>query len=133
MAVKKNHQSKQPLAGHLTLGRRGEALAADYLTKIGFKILERNLRTRYGEIDLVCLDRQIIVFVEVKTRSSSSYAAPREAVNLEKRRHLSKAALWFISQKAWEDRSARFDVVEISFDRPQAEINHLTNAFDLVI
>ena len=128
----KKRKSKQALAGHLALGRRGEALAADYLTRIGFKVLDRNLRTRYGEIDLVCLDREIVVFVEIKTRTSSEFGAPREAVNLEKRRRLSRAALWFITQKAWDDRSARFDVVEVSFDLPQAEINHVTDAFDLV-
>src|SRR6266446_6198986 len=77
-------------AGHLRLGARGEELAARYLRRHGFKILYRNFRGRQGgEIDLVCRDRDTLVFVEVKTRTSEDFGRPLEAVNRPKQRRIS--------------------------------------------
>ena len=117
-----------------SLGDRGEDLAARYLRRKGYKVLCRGLRNRLGEIDLVCRDRQTIVFVEVKTRSSDAAGQPFEAVDRDKQRRLTRAALAFLKQKGWLRRRARFDVVSILLgdetDKP--EIRHFVNAFEAV-
>ena len=66
------------------LGRAGEKLAVDFLKKKGFKILKTNYKTVVGEIDIIAQDREYIVFIEVKTRSSDNYGLPREAVDRKK-------------------------------------------------
>ena len=71
----------------LSLGTWGENFAASYLRKQGLKILQRNLRTPVGEIDIVARDRKALVFVEVKTRQSRQYGTPQEAVGAHKQRH----------------------------------------------
>lgn len=129
---KKPKQEKAPETGnHLALGRQGEDLAAKYLTGQGLKVLERNVRTPFGEIDIICREKKTIVFVEVKARSSTAFGRPGDAVGPEKQRRLSRAALAYLSEKAWEDRPARFDVLAVSLDGPRPRIDHLADAFDL--
>ena len=72
------------MKGHLAVGRNGEDLAAGFLKKRGLKVVERNHRTPFGEIDLICLDRKIVVFVEVKTRTGNAYGRPSDAVGRSK-------------------------------------------------
>src|SRR5947209_7314149 len=76
--------AKRPL--HLRIGRRGEEAAAEQLKAAGYRILARNYRCPSGEIDLVAEERGVLVFVEVKTRSSAAYGSPRDAVTPAKRR-----------------------------------------------
>ena len=121
------------MSRHLGVGRRGEDLAADYLQRRGFKVLERNYRTKFGEVDLICLNRETVVFVEVKSRSSGAFGAPDEAVHRDKRRRLSKAALDYLARRSWENRRARFDVVSIRLDGPEPEVRHLEDALDLIL
>jgi len=116
---------------HLVTGRKGEDLAASYLKKKGLSLIEKNVTTPYGEIDLVCLEKEVIVFVEVKTRAGSSYGGPRAAVNIDKRRKISRSALFFLSSRGWEERPARFDVLGVILDGPEARFDHLVDAFDL--
>lgn len=120
------------MSRHLAVGRQGEDLAAEYLAKQGYRLVERNVRTRYGEIDIILLDGEVVVFVEVKARSSEAFGPPSDAVGPEKMRRLSRAAQSFLAQKAWEDRLARFDVVSINFDGPNSRLEHIADAFDLV-
>lgn len=96
-------------------GRRGEEEAARYLESRGYKILERNFRTRWGEIDLVARDRSTVVFVEVKTRSSTGFARPEESVTHAKQEHMRRAAgLWLSDHYPNDIPQCRFDVVSVT-------------------
>lgn len=117
----------------MTIGERGELRAAEYLQNKGFYILERNYRTRRGEIDLICADDRYLVFVEVKTRSSTSFGMPCEAVTSVKQRKLVLAAQQWLYNHPTE-LQPRFDVVEIlvSPDRSTCRIRHIPDAFEVV-
>jgi uncharacterized protein (TIGR00252 family) len=82
---------------HLAVGNSGEDLAARFLKGLNYRILERNVRNAWGEIDLVAQDRKTIVFVEVKTRSTGLFGGPRAAVNADKQRRMSRAAQAYLS------------------------------------
>ncbi|MEW6264717.1 MAG: YraN family protein [Thermodesulfobacteriota bacterium] len=118
--------------GRRDIGRRGEEAAAVFLRQRGLKILERNFRTRYGEIDLICLDGPRVVFVEVKTRTSHAFGPGSEAVNRVKQRRLSKAAQHYLLSRRWQDKPARFDVLSINLVRGEPHLEYLMDAFDLV-
>lgn len=116
----------------LSLGRSGEEKAAKFLKRLGFKILRRNYRCRLGEIDIIAKDRNELVFVEVKTRSSASHGLPAQAVNKRKQGQIIKAAQTFLMETSLHDHPARFDVVAIQVGREEkTEINHIRNAFEL--
>ena len=113
------------------LGREGEGIAERYLKKQGFTLLERNYRCPLGELDLIALDRKVLVFVEVKTRTSDSSGSPLESVDRRKQRQIIKTALYFLSQKRLHDRDARFDVVGISYVGGKPVVEHIRNAFEV--
>ncbi len=95
-------------------GGEFEKLAADFLIKHGYKILERNFRCRMGEIDIVAMDGHVLVFIEVKYRSSMKYGGPMPAVNLKKQQTISKVALYYlIVHELNMSTACRFDVVGI--------------------
>jgi len=121
------------MSSHLAFGQQGEELAASYLKKRGLFLIDRNVHTPYGEIDLVFLDGDVVVFTEVKTRSASSFGGPWAAVGPEKRKRLSRAALAFLNKKGWQDRAARFDIVGIVFEDAKPRFDHLADAFDLAM
>jgi putative endonuclease len=112
------------------LGREGEDLAARFLMKQGYRILERNYRTRSGEIDLVALHDGIVVFVEVKTRTSDAFGAPELAVTPRKQQRMVKAALAYIKYRKLHQVPCRFDVVAITTTAEQ-EVEHIQNAFEM--
>ncbi len=112
-------------------GTQGEKLAARFLKKGGFKILTRNYRTRFGEIDIVAEDKGRLVFVEVRTLSAAARHSPEETITLKKQQKISRIALAYIQEKGLEDRLARFDVIAIKDSRPQPTIRHLPDAFDI--
>src|SRR4051812_46644888 len=120
-------------AEHLQLGVRGEKLAAQYLRRQGFKILYRNFRGRTGgEIDLVCRDRDTLVFVEVKTRTREDFGRPLEAVNRKKEHRISMGALAWLRLLGNPDIFFRFDVVEVIIAPGEApKIELIRNAFQL--
>jgi putative endonuclease len=120
------------VSGHVELGRRGEAMAASYLGRLGYKILQRNVQTRFGEIDLICLDGDRVVFVEVKSRKSQAFGAPELAVGFEKQQKLSRAASVVLMERHWEDRRARFDVLAITWEGQTTRIDHIKDAFDFI-
>jgi len=113
------------------LGREGEGIAERYLRKKGYRLLQRNYRCPIGEVDLIALDRRVIVFVEVKTRTDDSFGSPLESVHPLKQRKMIKAALFFLHQHRLHDREARFDVVGISFEGEKPVVEHVQNAFEL--
>lgn len=92
---------------------RGEDIAVRFLKKKGFSILERNYRSRYGEIDIVCSDGEIISFVEVKSRSTFNHGLPQEFVDRRKRKKINLTALHYIKEKRTGSRPMRFDVVAV--------------------
>lgn len=116
-----------------TLGRKGEDLAASFLVKKGMKLVDKNVQTRYGEIDLIFRDGEVIVFTEVKTRSGPVEIDPRLAIDLEKRRRLSKSALNFLNEKGWQNQNARFDVVCIIMEGAKPCFDYIMDAFDLAV
>lgn len=106
-------------------GAAYEKLAEQYLIGLGAKTLERNYRALGAEIDRIVRLDGVIVFVEVKQRTTDHYGSPGAAVTLEKQVRISRAALAYLKQNHLLDASARFDVVEISSDG----IRHLRSAF----
>ncbi len=107
------------------LGRKGEKAVEKYLKKAGMKILHRNFQTPFGEADLIAQDREEIVFIEVKTRSSNEYGSGAEAVNAAKQARYYKIAQFYGLQRGGEV-NARFDVAEVSIN---LQINYFKNAF----
>ncbi len=122
-----------PRPGWLTLllGDKGERLAVRYLKKQGYRIVARQSRSRIGEIDVISLDGDCIVFVEVKTRSSHAAGHPAEAVTAAKQQQLTRAALVWLKRRGLLERRARFDVIAITW-REGAEpvVEHIRNAFE---
>ena len=95
------------------LGKFGEDAVEKFLNRNGYKILDRNYRCRFGEIDLIAFEDGCLVFVEVKTRVSERYGNPVNAVNGMKLQHLKKTALCYINYKKMADCPARFDIAEV--------------------
>ncbi len=115
------------------LGDKGERYAARYLKKRGFQIIDRNHRNQFGEIDLIAIDGSQVVFVEVKTRKSTRFGAPVEAVNAAKQRKLTQLAMAYLKKNQLLSRSARFDIVGIVWPedaKKPTDVHHYRNAFD---
>lgn len=110
-------------------GRRGEALAAAYVEQKGIKILCRNFRSRFGEIDLIGQDGKYLVFIEVKARTTDLCGYPGEALTSWKKERICQTARFYCAKKhIVPEQSIRFDVVEIVGDK----IRHTKNAFDYI-
>jgi putative endonuclease len=113
------------------LGRRAEDVAAAWLARSGFSVIARNVRLPEGEIDLVCRDGRVWVFVEVKCRHARWGEAPGAAVSFAKRRRLVRLAQHYLKWKGLEDVPCRFDVVAVTIgDDAAATVRHLPAAFD---
>ncbi|HID96241.1 MAG TPA: YraN family protein [Candidatus Latescibacteria bacterium] len=111
------------------VGSKGEGLAAEFLKRKGFRILERNYRTRAGEIDIIARKGDTLVFVEVKTDRSGQFGPPETWVTPAKQRQIAKMATWYINSKRIMGVDLRFDVIGISFKEGGREINHIEDAF----
>ncbi|WMJ84097.1 YraN family protein [Oscillospiraceae bacterium LTW-04] len=114
-------------------GALGEQFAAEYLKKQGYRILQTNFNTRFGEIDIIAQKGDILAFVEVKTRAASMLATPAEAVTPAKQKKLIKATLQYL-QTHPNDLQPRFDVISIITESKSGfavmDIMHLTDAFE---
>lgn len=120
-------------AGSQSRGQFGEALAAEFLQSKSLRVLARNVRCAMGELDLVCQDGDEIVFVEVKTRSSSDYGEAWEFVDEAKQARLIKAARYYCYQQNVSDQNLRFDIVEVILEvltKKQTSLRWWPNAFD---
>lgn len=111
------------------LGCFGEELAKSYLLNKAYKILEKNYRSKLGEIDIIALIENTVVFVEVKTRKNLSFGLPCEAVTKKKRFKIYQTAQYFILNKHFYDLNCRFDIIEVYIQGKENKINHLINAF----
>ena len=117
---------------HLRRGKLGEDSAKKHLKKAGLKFLTANFRSKRGEIDLVFRDGEILVFVEVKTRSSEEWTRPAAAVDARKRRLLSRTALDYLKLLRNPPVNIRFDIVEVLLVNGEVnEVRHLPNTFSL--
>ena len=122
-----------------TLGMRGEALAAKYLSSRGYRICEQNYRVRIGELDIIAMKQDVIVFVEVKTRKSLHCGFPAESVKRcivketkTNQKKIIKTAQFFLRQRHLEGCPCRFDVIEV-YVRPERtwEVRHIQGAFEV--
>ncbi len=114
-------------------GDWGEALVAQYLIEHGCRIVEREWRCRFGEIDLIAEKDGVLLFVEVKLRTNLQYGAPREYVTAKKQEKLRAAALLYLSERELDVPAARFDVAEVYTDvrhsAGKTRIAYIENAF----
>lgn len=117
-----------------TLGERGEQAAVRYLRRLGVTIITTRQRSRYGEIDIIAVDGQTVVFVEVKTRRSEEHGRAAEAVDSKRQARMTRAALAFLKSHGLLEYAARFDVIEVIWpaDVRRPTVRHLQNAFPAV-
>ena len=122
-----------PITRRKSLGNRGERVAVRYLRGRGYKILMCNFRTAGGGIDIIARKGDLLVFVEVKTRSSDQYFAPHRQVNEGKQRRLTRAARTYLAHYKDRQPPCRFDVISIVWRKGQEpEVEHIVNAFEAV-
>ena len=107
------------------IGKIGEDLATKYLESLGYTIIERNFVARQGEIDIVAKDKEEIVFIEVKTRTSAIYGKPIDAVNELKQKHLISTVKYYLYSKHLENEFIRIDVIEVYLKNNAYKINHI--------
>ncbi len=120
------------LSSHLALGAQGELLALRFLRRSGYKILYRNFRApRGGEVDLVCRDGDTLAFVEVKTRSSTNFGRPLDAVDSAKQQLIARGAAAWLRLLDNPDILFRFDVVEIVIENDVPRFELVQDAFEL--
>ena len=115
----------------ISTGKRGEELAAAYLAEAGYRIVERNYRCIFGEIDIVAEEGETLVFVEVKSRRSEAYGDPQLAVGYEKQKKISRIAMHYLEEKRLRRRPARFDVVAVKLLPAGHRVELIRNAFEL--
>lgn len=109
-------------------GLKGELIAKSYLESKGYKILAMNYKKKYGEVDIIALDKETLVFIEVKTRTSTSYGYAYEAVNKRKQDRIIKASYLFIKENNYCNHQLRFDIIEV-YMTEKIKVNHIENAF----
>jgi putative endonuclease len=110
-------------------GQAGEDMAVDYLTKKGYRILQRNYRYEHGEIDIIAEDGAMLVFIEVKAFRSKNFGEPEDAVTFSKRERIRKTADGYIFESMMDERLCRFDVIAIDCEKNTPVIRHLMDAF----
>ena len=113
------------MRNNLKKGRKAEERAAHFLLEKGYEILEKNYRYSYSEIDLIALNKEVLVFVEVKSRKSTNFGFPEEAVTEAKQTAVKRAAEAYILKTDWK-KDIRFDIIAINGIN---EIEHFEDAF----
>lgn len=109
-------------------GNAGENIACEFLEQHNFQIIERNFSCYLGEIDIVAIDKNELVFIEVKTRTQDFFGAPRESVNNPKKNHIYNVAQYYLINKNLNDPYVRFDVIEIYLHAEQdPQVKHIKN------
>ncbi|UCH21642.1 MAG: YraN family protein [Deltaproteobacteria bacterium] len=112
-------------------GKKSESIAAKFLKKQGYKILEQNYRNKLGEIDIIAKEKGTLVFIEVKARRSRQFGNPKWAITPKKKRKISMVALYYLKTTRQSRVKARFDVVAITSNQENPEIEIIKNAFEL--
>lgn len=119
--IQKEHRNGKTIK---KLGKKGEKLAAKYLKKRGWKIIEKNYRTPFCEVDIIAKCGDVLSFCEVKTRTTDAYGSPAEAVTAAKQKLYIRAAQYYFKNSE-PDCTVRFDIIEVY----RGKINHIENAF----
>ncbi len=109
-------------------GNEGEQLAADFLAQKGFEIVERNYRYKRSEIDVIARIDNSLIFIEVKTRSSSDFGHPEEFVDSRKRKKILEGAEHYLYETDWKG-NVRYDIVSVRLQNGKAEVVHFEDAF----
>ena len=117
--------------GRKSLGKQGEDLAASFMEQTGYTIVCKNYRCRSGEIDIIARKKKLLCFIEVKTRRTSRFGPPQEAVTPAKQEKIGRAAQDFLQRHKLENWPARFDVIAVDFSSGGGIINFIENAFEL--
>jgi putative endonuclease len=117
-----------------SLGERGEDFAARYLKRLGYRIVDRHVDMRVGELDIVAVDGRTVVFVEVKTRSTDAAGSPLDAIDDLRQQRSTRAALAYLSSHGLLECSARFDVVALTWPKGarRPTVQHVRDAFAAV-
>ena len=114
----------------MTLGSRGEDVAADYMRENGYRVIERNWRCKNGELDLICTRGKELVFVEVKTRGENSLGRAGESLTPAQQARLAKAASRYLSRNGLWSRSCRFDLIALEVSENNVNLEHVANVID---
>ena len=109
------------------LGKNGEIAVAKYLEKVGYFVMTRNFKCSFGEIDIIAIDKNELVFVEVKTRCNQKYGEARESVGQIKKKHIKKASEYFIYKYHLEGKYVRFGIIEAYFKDNSFYLKHIKN------
>jgi putative endonuclease len=112
-----------------TLGASGEALAVDYLRRQGYEIVGTNFRFDRAEVDVIARDKDVLVFVEVKTRRGGAFGEPEEAVTFRKRDQIRKAAEGYLFEQRLAGVECRFDVIAIKGSGKDGTVSHFKDVF----
>jgi len=108
------------------IGELGEKLAKKFLEERDYEIICRNFKSREGEIDIIAKDEEnTIVFVEVKTRTTTQYGEPSEAVNQTKKDHILKTAKYYLYSNKITESNIRFDIIEVFIFKGRYRVNHI--------
>ncbi len=116
---------------NLEFGKLAEEAAVKFLDSKGYKVIGRNYRTRFGEIDIIAREDGVTCFVEVKARHSRLFGEPCEAVSTRKQGQISRCALYYLKENGLCDKPARFDVVSVIYADSLPEIELIRDAFAL--
>jgi putative endonuclease len=111
-----------------SFGKRGEEISANFLIGKGYQIIERNFRFKKSEIDIICSINELLIFVEVKARSTKSFGEPETFVSENQKKSVIRAAEHYILEKDWKG-DIRFDIIGIYKDKERQEISHFEDAF----
>ena len=116
------------------LGKRGEELAIGFLEDRGYCIIERNFRCRLGELDIIAKEDNQIVFIEVKTRMSTTFGLPQESLHYSKKKRLTRLASLYLANHHLQKASCRFDVIAITVKGERVHaIDLIKNAFEATV
>ena len=116
------------MATHNDLGEKGEDIAVEFLQKKGYKILDRNWRFKKAEVDIIAQKNEVLIIVEVKTRTSNYFGNPQDFINQKKVQLLVEAANEYVISKDL-DVEVRFDIVAILKNKQEFDLEHLEDAF----
>ena len=112
------------------IGKTGENLATKYLENLGYTIIERNFVAKQGEIDIIALHKEELVFIEVKTRTNTFYGEASESVNKFKIKHLLNSIKYYIYKRNLQDEYIRIDIIEVYINGENIKINHIKQAIE---
>ena len=123
--------NNKPKPLHLKHGTLAEDAACDWLLAKGFVIVARNIRYRFGEIDIIAKDKEILCFVEVRSRQNTQFGTPQASIQKQKQARLIKAASLYLKQNYQRLPFCRFDVIAVTGYHPITKIEYIANAFEL--